>query len=98
MQERRRELLDPTAGVYRYDQLIVLKSTQMPAFLFEAGSIVNRDEELVISTPAHRRSLPLPPPKRSKSSAAAGSLTSDTNFQVAWRWRTSSKRACCSAR
>lgn len=54
MQERRRELLDPTAGVYRYDQLIVLKSTRMPAVLFEAGSIVNRDEELVISTPAHR--------------------------------------------
>jgi N-acetylmuramoyl-L-alanine amidase len=54
MQERRRELLDPTAGVYRYDQLIVLKSTHMPALLFEAGSIVNRDEELVLSTPAHR--------------------------------------------
>ena len=54
MQERRRELLDPTAGVYRYDQLIVLKSTHMPALLFEAGSIVNCDEELVLSTPAHR--------------------------------------------
>src|SRR4051812_45945651 len=54
MQERRRELLDPTAGVYRYDQLIVLKSTHMPVVLFEADSIVNRDEELLLSTPAHR--------------------------------------------
>src|SRR5215208_4132723 len=54
MQERRRELLDPTAGVYRYDQLIVLKSTRMPAVLLEAGSIVNREEEVLISTPAHQ--------------------------------------------
>jgi N-acetylmuramoyl-L-alanine amidase len=41
-----RKLVDPAAGVYRYDQLIVLKETQMPAVLFEAGSIINREEEL----------------------------------------------------
>ncbi|HWM47883.1 MAG TPA: N-acetylmuramoyl-L-alanine amidase [Xanthobacteraceae bacterium] len=46
MGNRRRELVDAVAGVYRYDQLIVLKNTHMPAVLFEAGSIVNRDEEL----------------------------------------------------
>jgi N-acetylmuramoyl-L-alanine amidase len=51
MGKRRRELLDPQAGVYRYDQLIVLKKTQMPAVLMEAGSIVNRDEELLLATP-----------------------------------------------
>jgi N-acetylmuramoyl-L-alanine amidase len=41
-----RKLVDPAAGVYRFDQLIVLKATQMPAVLFEAGSIINREEEL----------------------------------------------------
>jgi N-acetylmuramoyl-L-alanine amidase len=51
MGNRRRELVDAQAGVYRYDQLIVLKDTRMPAVLLEAGSIVNRDEELLLATP-----------------------------------------------
>jgi hypothetical protein len=42
---RRRAPLD--AGVYRYDQLVVLRST--PAVLLEAGSIVNRQEELELA-------------------------------------------------
>jgi N-acetylmuramoyl-L-alanine amidase len=29
----------------------VLKKTQMPAVLLEAGSIANRDEELVMASP-----------------------------------------------
>ena len=45
-----RELVDPGAGVYRYDKLIVLKGTQMPAVLFEAGSIINREEELEMNS------------------------------------------------
>ncbi len=53
---RQRQLVDADAGVYRYDQLIVLRNTQMPAVLLEAGSIINRDEELVMGTP-ERRSL-----------------------------------------
>ncbi|MGB9295066.1 MAG: N-acetylmuramoyl-L-alanine amidase, partial [Pseudolabrys sp.] len=32
--------------VYRYDELIVLRDTDMPAVLLEAGSIINREEEL----------------------------------------------------
>jgi N-acetylmuramoyl-L-alanine amidase len=48
---KRRELLDAEAGVYRFDALIVLKNTQMPAVLLEAGSIVNRDEELAMGSP-----------------------------------------------
>jgi N-acetylmuramoyl-L-alanine amidase len=54
MGKRRRELLDAEAGVYRYDQLIVLKDTQVPAVLMEAGSIVNRTEELLLATPEHQ--------------------------------------------
>jgi N-acetylmuramoyl-L-alanine amidase len=51
MGHRQRLLVDIRAGVYRYDQLIVLKSTRMPAVLLEAGSIINRDEELVMNSP-----------------------------------------------
>jgi len=56
MGHRRRILVDAEAGVYRYDQLIVLRETRMPALLLEAGSIVNRQEELELATP-ERRSL-----------------------------------------
>jgi N-acetylmuramoyl-L-alanine amidase len=54
MGKYRRELLDRDAGVYRYDELIVLKDTQMPAALLEAGSIINRDEELQVASPERR--------------------------------------------
>jgi N-acetylmuramoyl-L-alanine amidase len=50
MGRHRRKLVDPAAGVYRYDQLIVLKATKMPAVLFEAGSIINREEELQMNS------------------------------------------------
>jgi len=49
-----RELLDADAGVYRYDKLVVLRATQMPAVLLEAGSIINRDEEMLMNAPEHR--------------------------------------------
>jgi N-acetylmuramoyl-L-alanine amidase len=51
MRNKRRELVDAKAGIYRYDQLVVLQHTHMPAVLLEAGSIVNRDEELQLATP-----------------------------------------------
>ena len=54
MGNRRRELVDAAAGVYRYDQLVVLKYTRMPAVLLEAGSIINRDEELELRFPERR--------------------------------------------
>jgi N-acetylmuramoyl-L-alanine amidase len=50
-----RTLLDADAGVYRYDTLFVLKKTQMPAALLEAGSIANRDEELVMASPERQQ-------------------------------------------
>jgi N-acetylmuramoyl-L-alanine amidase len=51
MGSRRRVLVDKDAGVYRYDELVVLKDTHMPAVLLEAGSIINRDEELELAKP-----------------------------------------------
>lgn len=54
MGNRRRQLVDAKAGVYRYDQLIVLRETKMPAVLLEAGSIVNRDEEVELSSAGRR--------------------------------------------
>ena len=50
----RHELIDEEAGVYRYDHLIVLHGTRMPAVLLEAGSIINRQEELELATPERR--------------------------------------------
>jgi N-acetylmuramoyl-L-alanine amidase len=51
MGNRQRQLVDAEAGVYRYDQLVVLRKTLMPAVLLEAGSIVNREEELLLDSP-----------------------------------------------
>jgi N-acetylmuramoyl-L-alanine amidase len=51
MGSRRRDLVDPDAGVYRYDKLIVLRESTMPALLLEAGNIVNRDDERVLASP-----------------------------------------------
>jgi len=42
----RRTILDPLNGIYQFDDLIVLKSAEYPAVLFEAGIIANRREEL----------------------------------------------------
>jgi N-acetylmuramoyl-L-alanine amidase len=49
MGKYRHDLLDKSAGVYRYDHLVVLMTTRMPAVLLEAGSIINRDEELQVA-------------------------------------------------
>jgi len=51
----KRVLLDAIVGVYRYDTLFVLKKTQMPAVLLEAGSIANRDEELEMASPERQQ-------------------------------------------
>jgi N-acetylmuramoyl-L-alanine amidase len=54
MGNRQRLLIDAQAGVYRYDQLIVLRRTGMPAVLLEAGSIINREEELRVGSVEHQ--------------------------------------------
>jgi N-acetylmuramoyl-L-alanine amidase len=50
-------LIDAELGVYRYDNLVVLKDVHVPAVLFEAGLIINRKEELVLNTPERRALL-----------------------------------------
>src|SRR5262245_44678938 len=54
MGDRQRLLIDALTGVYRYDQLIVLRDTEMPAVLLEAGSIINREEELRMGSVKHQ--------------------------------------------
>jgi N-acetylmuramoyl-L-alanine amidase len=49
-----RELLNRETGVYRYDELIVLRKSRMAAVLLEAGSIINRDEELKMGSTERR--------------------------------------------
>lgn len=47
-----RPLLDAGRGIYRFDDLAVLRQAAMPAVLVEAGIIVNRaDEEVIASEP-----------------------------------------------
>jgi N-acetylmuramoyl-L-alanine amidase len=52
-----RPFADETNGVHYFDNLAVLKTASIPALLFEAGVIVNRDEELRMRDPAVRRSI-----------------------------------------
>jgi N-acetylmuramoyl-L-alanine amidase len=47
----RHPLLNKETGVYSYDELVVLRKSRMPAVLLEAGSIINRDEELKMNSP-----------------------------------------------
>ena len=54
MGKNQHPLLNRETGVYSYDKLIVLKKTRMAAVLLEAGSIINRDEELRMDSPEHR--------------------------------------------
>lgn len=49
-----RDFVDPENGVYRFDDLLVLKTATLPAVLFEAGVIVHREEELRLQDPAQR--------------------------------------------
>ena len=54
-----RELVDRENGVYRFDELVVLKTAESPAILLECGVILNRDEEILLRNPVYQRSLVL---------------------------------------
>jgi N-acetylmuramoyl-L-alanine amidase len=51
-------LVDRERGIYdAYDNLVVLYESRMPAVLLEAGMIVNRAEEQVLSSPARKATV-----------------------------------------
>ena len=52
-----RPFADEANGVHYFDNLAVLKTANLPALLFEAGVLVNRDEELRMRDPAVRRTI-----------------------------------------
>jgi N-acetylmuramoyl-L-alanine amidase len=53
----RRALIDPKLGVYLYDNLYLLRYSAAPAILLEAGVIVNRIEELAVTSPEGKRQI-----------------------------------------
>jgi N-acetylmuramoyl-L-alanine amidase len=52
-----RPFADEANGVHYFDNLAVLRTASIPALLFEAGVIVNRDEELRMRDPAVRKKI-----------------------------------------
>lgn len=52
-----RPFADEENGVHYFDNLAVLKTAGIPALLFEAGVLVNRDEELRMRDPAVRKKI-----------------------------------------
>lgn len=52
-----RPFADEANGVHYFDNLAVLKTASIPALLFEAGVIVNRDEELRMREPSVRKQI-----------------------------------------
>ena len=52
-----KDLIDKTRGIYKYNNLVVLKKAHMPAVLFECGIIKNRNEELLLNDPQYQQKL-----------------------------------------
>jgi N-acetylmuramoyl-L-alanine amidase len=52
-----KDLIDKTRGIYKYNNLVVLKEADMPAVLFECGIIKSRSEELRLCSPRYHHKL-----------------------------------------
>jgi len=52
-----RERVDAQLGVYRFDQLVLLRTTGLPSVLVEAGVIVDRDEERRLANAGYRKRI-----------------------------------------
>ncbi|MEI7638988.1 MAG: N-acetylmuramoyl-L-alanine amidase [Syntrophus sp. (in: bacteria)] len=50
-------LLDPTLGIYVFNNLIVLKQAKAPAILFEAAVIVHPDDEAIAASEGYRHAI-----------------------------------------
>lgn len=53
----RRPLADAARGIYWFDDLVVLRTAQQPAVLFEAGVIVNPNEEVLLANDQARKAI-----------------------------------------
>jgi N-acetylmuramoyl-L-alanine amidase len=51
-----RTLLDPSLGLYQFDELVVLQSP-MPSVLLEAGVIKNASDEALVDTDSYREAF-----------------------------------------
>lgn len=54
-----RLLVDKENGIYQFNELIVLKTAEMPAVLIECGIITNRNEEILLSNPVYQKAIVL---------------------------------------
>jgi N-acetylmuramoyl-L-alanine amidase len=52
-----KDFIDKTRGIYKYNNLVVLKEAHMPAVLFECGIIKNRNDELELGTQQYQHKL-----------------------------------------
>lgn len=52
-----KDLIDRSRGIYKYNNLIVLKKAAMPAVLFECGIIKNREAEVQLRNPAYQKKI-----------------------------------------
>lgn len=52
-----RDFVIPQWGVYRFNDLLVLKGARMPAALLECGVIVHPEEEAELNTPERQRKI-----------------------------------------
>ena len=52
-----RELLDEKLGIYRFDELAVLKKTEAPSALLEVGVIVDKDDDEYVSNQKNQESM-----------------------------------------
>ncbi|MBR6027284.1 MAG: N-acetylmuramoyl-L-alanine amidase [Neisseriaceae bacterium] len=52
-----RPLLNKEYGIYRYDNLVVLRSTQVPAVLLEIGVIPDEEDEAWVSNSQNRHNM-----------------------------------------
>ena len=52
-----RTLIDARLGIYRFDELVVLREASCPAVLLEVGVLVDEADEAYVSAPARREAI-----------------------------------------